>query len=57
MGERRPTLTKYTPSKHQVELCIKLATVNPLTDRLLILSLTLLFKYNFAIERSRLRKC
>ena len=57
MGERRPTLTKYTPSKRQVELCIKFPTVNPLTDRLLRLSLTLFFKYNFAIERSGVRKC
>ena len=51
MGGRRPTLTKYTPFKRQVELCIKFPTVNSLTDRLLRLSLTLFFKYNFAIER------
>ena len=40
-GGRRPTLTKYTPFKCQVELCIKFPMVNPLTDRLLRLSLTL----------------
>ena len=57
LGGRRPTLTKYTPFKRQVELCIKFPMVNRLTDRLLRLSLTLFFKYNFTIERSGLRKC
>ena len=57
MGGRRPTLTKYTPLKRQVELCIKFPMINPLTDRLLRLSFTLFFKYNFAIESSGLRKC
>ena len=33
LGGRRPTLTKYTPFKRQVELCIKFPMVNPLTDR------------------------
>ena len=44
MGGRRSTLTKYTPFKRQVEFCIKFTMVNPLTDRLLRLSLTLFFK-------------
>ena len=57
LGGRRPTLTKYTPFKRQVELCIKFPMVNPLIDRLLRLNLTLFFKYNFTIERSGLRKC
>ena len=58
LGGRRPTLTKYTPFKRQVELCIKFPMVIPLTDRFASIEpLTLFFKYNFTIERSGLRKC